>query len=227
MLFIQQTQNVTSQSLILSVPKAAHISPIICAPCRGLQSAKTSLLAALLQEDIRVWIHRLIQRTDGFTISTASNTADSAESSALLRSWVTAREMDWILLSICGHQDDCSAEMQWVSGIQHFATTFKDDHRGGSTSFRPLTAICSPFHWFLFVLVRYDNHIHLLLKLHYCHCKTVHLCVQGHCDIWQAFILWKAVRCHRNLHPRRYVFPLNTKDSFWSNENVTLTKKAN
>lgn len=38
------------------------------------------------------------EQTDGFTISTASNSAGSAESYALLRRWVTGRETDWILL---------------------------------------------------------------------------------------------------------------------------------
>lgn len=131
--------------LILPVSKAVHISSIICAPCRSLQSAKTSLLAVLVQKHIRVWIHQLIQRKDGFTIPTASNTADSAESRFLLRIWDRGREMDWVLLSICGHQADCSVESKFpVSNTLQQPLKMT---RVGSASFRPLTGIAAPCHY--------------------------------------------------------------------------------
>lgn len=67
------------------------------------------------------------------------------ERRASLGSGVKGREMDWISLSIGGRRADRSAEMQQLSYIRHFATPFKNGRRGVSTSFRPFTAVCTPF----------------------------------------------------------------------------------
>lgn len=67
------------------------------------------------------------------------------ECRASLGSGVKGREMDWISLSIGGRRADRRAEMQRLSYIRHFATPFKNGRRGVSTSFRPFTAVCTPF----------------------------------------------------------------------------------
>lgn len=60
-------------------------------------------------------------------------------------SGLTGRETEWICCQYVGKQPDCSAETQWVSGIQLFATTIKNDCTGECTRFRPLTTICIYF----------------------------------------------------------------------------------
>lgn len=156
---------------VFSFFKAAHIcqvSPALSAAARAVPTSSTSTLLAAL-----------VSGFGSTTKSTGQMDLLSPLRPILLAQQKTApysgvgsrggRRIEF-LLSICGRASRPQCRNAASSSIQHFATTFKNDHTGGCTSFRPLTTICIyftlqidflpsiPFHWFLFISVRYENH---------------------------------------------------------------------